>query len=67
MINTERKTYLTNFDIRSMSITQIQTFPIKTDFAFLKLVASFSNSGASFLQWPHLQQYSYKISNTIQS
>lgn len=30
------------------------TFPIKTDFAFLKLAPSFSYSGASFLQCPHL-------------
>lgn len=32
------------------------TFPIRTNFAFLKLSPSFSYSGASFLQCPHLPQ-----------
>ena len=30
------------------------TFPINTEFAFLKLAPSLSYSGASFLQCPHL-------------
>jgi len=34
--------------------TMVLTFPIKTDLAFLKLLPSFSYSGASFLQCPHL-------------
>lgn len=37
--------------------TDRQTLAIKTDLAFLKLAASFSYSGASFLQCPHLYIY----------
>jgi hypothetical protein len=38
----------------------MQTFAIMTDLAFLKLAPSFSYSGASFLQWPHLNKHNKK-------
>lgn len=43
------------------------TFPIKTDFAFLKLAPSFSYSGASFLQWPHLSNLTQNAFRNIVS
>lgn len=39
---------------KDITYSEELTFPIKTDFAFLKLAPSFSYSGASFLQCPHL-------------
>lgn len=50
LVNRKNANNIQNFERKTRELT----LPIKTDLAFLKLLPSFSYSGASFLQCPHL-------------